>query len=149
MMMNNVMEEDVDDDDNGFFTFKLFVTTNDGFQTVGKEKKSKFKSNKDVQFGGHSVKQTVSFEPKVTGNVPKKGAIILGSASKSSSILKNQPLKAIIHPTNVGNITMSNSYVALDDESEEDVENMYDESTNLLNSTKTGESSSTFTVAAG
>ncbi|GKB35120.1 hypothetical protein Tco_0880062 [Tanacetum coccineum] len=63
-------------------------------------------------------------------------------------MLKNQPLKAIIHPTNVGNITMSNFYAALDDESEEDVENMYDESTNLLNSTKTGESSSTFTVAA-
>ncbi|GJW03283.1 reverse transcriptase domain-containing protein [Tanacetum coccineum] len=54
---------------------------------------------------------------------PKKGATILGSASKSSSVLKNQPLKAIVHPTKEGNITMSNSYAALDDESKEDVEN--------------------------
>ncbi|GJS32210.1 hypothetical protein Tco_0530592 [Tanacetum coccineum] len=48
-----------------------------------------------------------------------------------------------------GNITMSNSYIAFDDESEEDVENVYDESTNLLLSTQTDESSSTFTVAVG
>ncbi|GKB94251.1 zinc knuckle CX2CX4HX4C containing protein [Tanacetum coccineum] len=48
-----------------------------------------------------------------------------------------------------GNITMSNSYVALYDESKEDIENVYDESANLLNSTKKGESSSTFSVAAG
>ncbi|GJT61850.1 hypothetical protein Tco_1005383 [Tanacetum coccineum] len=68
--------------------------------------------------------------PKATANRPKKGATILGSASKSSSVLKNQPLKAIVHPTKEGNITMSNSYAALDDESKEDVENVYDESAN-------------------
>ncbi|GKC76788.1 hypothetical protein Tco_1127562 [Tanacetum coccineum] len=60
----------------------------------------------------------------------------------------NRPLKAVAPPTKEGNIIMSNSYAALDDESEEEVENMYDESANLLNSTKTDESSSTFTVAA-
>ncbi|GJZ59568.1 hypothetical protein Tco_0615384 [Tanacetum coccineum] len=54
----------------------------------------------------------------------------LCSASKSSYVLKNQPLKAIVHPTKKGNITMSNSYAALDDESKEDVENVYDESSN-------------------
>ncbi|GJY71954.1 hypothetical protein Tco_0475657 [Tanacetum coccineum] len=48
-----------------------------------------------------------------------------------------------------GNITMSNSYAALDDESEEEIENVYEESANLFNSTKTSESSSTFTATAG
>ncbi|GKA70646.1 hypothetical protein Tco_0776785 [Tanacetum coccineum] len=61
----------------------------------------------------------------------------------------NHPLKDIVPPTKEGNITMSNSYVALDDENEEDVENVYDESANLLNSTKIGGSLSTFTVVAG
>ncbi|GKF78789.1 hypothetical protein Tco_0234357 [Tanacetum coccineum] len=66
-----------------------------------------------------------------------------------SSLLTNQPPKAHVPITKEGNITMSNSYVVLDDKSEEDVENVYDESANLLNSSKTGESSSTFTVADG
>ncbi|GJY63264.1 hypothetical protein Tco_0464724 [Tanacetum coccineum] len=48
----------------------------------------------------------------------------------------------------VGKITMSNSYVALEDESDEDVENVYDESDNLFHS-KIGKSTSTFTTAAG
>ncbi|GJR65603.1 zinc knuckle CX2CX4HX4C containing protein [Tanacetum coccineum] len=47
-----------------------------------------------------------------------------------------------------GNINVSNSYAALD-ESEEEVENVFDESANLLNSTKTSASSSTYTVADG
>ncbi|GKF32119.1 hypothetical protein Tco_0101917, partial [Tanacetum coccineum] len=47
-----------------------------------------------------------------------------------------------------GKITMYNSYTALEEESDEDVENVYDESANLFHS-KTGESSSTFTTAAG
>ncbi|GJW13347.1 zinc knuckle CX2CX4HX4C containing protein [Tanacetum coccineum] len=48
-----------------------------------------------------------------------------------------------------GNIATSNPYSTLEDESDEDVENIYDESANLFQSTKTGESSSTFTPAAG
>nr|GEV88951.1 hypothetical protein [Tanacetum cinerariifolium] len=107
-----------------------------------------------IKFGGHSVKQNFRNEPKATTNVPMKGATNMGNASKPglfevSTLLKNQPLKAIVPPNKVGNITTSNLYVALDDESEEDVKNVYDESANLLNSTKTGGSSSTFTVAAG
>ncbi|GJU96252.1 hypothetical protein Tco_1321008 [Tanacetum coccineum] len=47
-----------------------------------------------------------------------------------------------------GKITMSNSYADLEDESDEDVENVYDESANLFHS-KTGESLSTFTAVAG
>ncbi|GJZ00383.1 hypothetical protein Tco_0517812 [Tanacetum coccineum] len=49
----------------------------------------------------------------------------IGNASKSglshvSSLLKNQPLKAVALPANEGNIFMSNSHAALDDESEEE-----------------------------
>ncbi|GKE42531.1 zinc knuckle CX2CX4HX4C containing protein [Tanacetum coccineum] len=100
--------------------------TNDGFQTV---------------------KQNVRYEPKATTSAPKKGAANLGNASKSSS-MKNQPSKATITSTKEGKITMPYSYAALEDESDEDVENVYDESANLFRS-KTGESSSTFTTAAG
>nr|GEY29827.1 zinc knuckle CX2CX4HX4C [Tanacetum cinerariifolium] len=94
------------------------------------------------------------YEPKATTNVPIKGATNMGNASKPdlsqvSTLLKNRPLKAIAPPNKVCNITTSNSYAALDDESKEDVKNVYDELANLLNSTKTGGSSFTFTVAAG
>ncbi|GKD10867.1 zinc knuckle CX2CX4HX4C containing protein [Tanacetum coccineum] len=129
--------------------------TNDGFQTVGKKKKKgKSKSTNGGQFGGHSVKQNVRYEPKATANVSMKGAMNTGNASKSglsqvSTLLKNQPHKANVPPTKDGNITMSNSYVALDDGSEEEIKNVYDESANVLISTKTGESSSTFTVVVG
>nr|GEW59946.1 hypothetical protein [Tanacetum cinerariifolium] len=113
--------------------------TNDGFQTVRKKKKKgKSKSTNGGQFGGHSVKQNVRCEPKATVDVPKKG-----------NTKKNMLLNAIVPPTKEGNIIVTNSYAASDDESEEEVENVYDKSAKLLNSTKTGESSSTFTVAAG
>ncbi|GKE55730.1 hypothetical protein Tco_1494915, partial [Tanacetum coccineum] len=48
------------------------------------------------------------------------------------------------------NLSMSNSFSALneEDEDEEDVENVYDESANLIQTTKAGGSSS-FTAAAG
>ncbi|GJX54307.1 hypothetical protein Tco_0282676 [Tanacetum coccineum] len=122
--------------------------TNDEFQTVGKKKKKgKSKSTNGGQFGGHSVKQNVRYEPKATTSAPKKGATNLGNTSKSSS-MKNQPPKATITSTKEGKITMSNSYAALEEESDEDVENVYDESANLFHS-KTGESLSTFTTVAG
>ncbi|GJS49188.1 hypothetical protein Tco_0599309 [Tanacetum coccineum] len=124
--------------------------TNDGFQMVRKKrKKGKSKFTNGGPVGGYSVKQNVRYEPKVTANVSKKGATNMGNASKSSSMLKNQPLKAVVPPTKEGNITMSNSNVALDNESKEDVENVYDELANLLISIKTGESSSIFTIAVG
>nr|GEW03474.1 hypothetical protein [Tanacetum cinerariifolium] len=94
-----------------------------------------------------TAKLVEMYEPKASTSVPKKGATNFGNASKSSSMLKNQPFKATVPSTKEGNITMSNSYVALDDESDEDVKNMNDESDNLLHSLKTGESSSTFTAA--
>ncbi|GJZ15198.1 zinc knuckle CX2CX4HX4C containing protein [Tanacetum coccineum] len=46
------------------------------------------------------------------------------------------------------NLSMSNSFSALNEEDEEDVENVYDESANLIQNTKAGGSSS-FTAAAG
>ncbi|GJQ92608.1 hypothetical protein Tco_0003747 [Tanacetum coccineum] len=109
--------------------------TNDGFQTVGKkQKKGKSKSIN----GGHLVKQNIRYEPKATTSAPIKGATNLGNASKSSSMLRNHPPKATVTYTMEGKITMSNSYAALDDENDKDVENMYDESSNLFHHTKTG-----------
>ncbi|GKD35922.1 hypothetical protein Tco_1251431, partial [Tanacetum coccineum] len=101
----------------------------------------------ETTIGGHSIKQNVRYEPEATTSAPKKGAINLGNTSKSSS-MKNQHPKATITSTKEGKITMSNSYAALEEESDEDVKNVYDESANLLHS-KTGENSSTFTATAG
>ncbi|GKF03914.1 hypothetical protein Tco_0034582, partial [Tanacetum coccineum] len=117
--------------------------TNDGFQTVGKKKKRKGKSKttNSGQIRGQSVKQNFRYEPKATTSAPKKGATNVGSSSKSPSMLKATSMKE-------GNITMSNSYEALNDESDEDVENVYEESANLFASSKTNESSYTYKVAA-
>ncbi|GKC46666.1 zinc knuckle CX2CX4HX4C containing protein [Tanacetum coccineum] len=119
--------------------------TNDGFQTVGKKKKrkGKSKSNNGGQFAGPSVKQTVRYEPKATTNTPKKGATNKGNESIPSSLLKNWG-----NSLNKDNITSSNSFSALnveEEDEEEEVENVYDETANLF--TKTGGSS--FTAAAG
>ncbi|GJS17451.1 hypothetical protein Tco_0411923 [Tanacetum coccineum] len=122
--------------------------TNDGFQTVGKKKKKgKSKSTNGGQICGHSVKQNIRYEPKATISAPKKGATNLGNISKASSI-KNQPYKATNTSTKQGKITMSNSYAALEEESDEDVENVYHELANLFHC-KTCESLSTFTTASG
>nr|GEU40830.1 hypothetical protein [Tanacetum cinerariifolium] len=99
--------------------------TNDGFQMV-EEKEERY-------------------EPKDTISAPKKGPSNVGNLSNSSSLLKN-----IGTSSNQDNITSSNSFSTLnveDDEDEEHVENVYDETTNLLN-TKTSEGSS-FTAAVG
>ncbi|GKF60656.1 zinc knuckle CX2CX4HX4C containing protein, partial [Tanacetum coccineum] len=80
--------------------------TNNGFQTVGKKKKRKGKS-KSTNGGLLMI-----------ANAPKKGAINVGNASKSSPMLKTAGTSS-----NKDNITMSNSYSALNDE-EEDVENV-------------------------
>ncbi|GJR71801.1 zinc knuckle CX2CX4HX4C containing protein [Tanacetum coccineum] len=92
--------------------------TNDGFQTVGKKKKRKGKSKSTN--GGQFTGPSVKHN--TTGNSSKKD-----------------------------NLSMSNSFSALNEEEEddeEDVENVYDESANLIQNTKAGGSSS-FTVAAG
>ncbi|GJZ07604.1 hypothetical protein Tco_0541397 [Tanacetum coccineum] len=118
--------------------------SNDGFQTMGKKKKrkGKAKSTNGGQFAGPSVKHTVRYEPKATPSAPKNGTTNVSNPSTSSSILKTA--KTI---PKKDNFTASNSFYALNDEQEDDeeVKNVYDESANLL---KTGGSSS-FTTAAG
>ncbi|GJZ01931.1 zinc knuckle CX2CX4HX4C containing protein [Tanacetum coccineum] len=86
-----------------------------------------------------SAKQNVRYELKTTTSAPNKGASNVGNASNSSSLLKN-----IGTSSNQYNITSSNSFSTLNvenDEDEEHVENVYDETTNLFN-TKTSKGSS-------
>ncbi|GJT51645.1 hypothetical protein Tco_0977802 [Tanacetum coccineum] len=121
--------------------------SNDGFQTVGTKKKrtGKSKFTNGSQFARPSVKQTVRYEPKVTTSAPKKGITNVGNASTSSSMLKTGT------SSKKDNISTSNSFSALnDDEEDEDeaVENVYDESANLFPNTKTGGNSS-FMAGAG
>ncbi|GJU71748.1 zinc knuckle CX2CX4HX4C containing protein [Tanacetum coccineum] len=110
--------------------------TNDDFQTVGKKKKRKGKSKftNDGQFTGPSVEQNVRYKPKATTSEPKKGVTIVDNTSQSSSMLKTTD-----NSSKKDNISMSNSFSVLNDE--EDVENVYDESTNLIQNTKAGGSS--------
>ncbi|GJR78986.1 zinc knuckle CX2CX4HX4C containing protein [Tanacetum coccineum] len=112
---------------------KIFVMFNDGFQMVGKKKKSKgkYKSTNGGQLAGPFDKQTVRYEPKVTTSAPKKGATNVSNASKSSSMLKTTDTS----PKN-DNFTTSNSFSALNDD--EEVENVYDESRYLISNTNTG-----------
>ncbi|GKA11043.1 zinc knuckle CX2CX4HX4C containing protein [Tanacetum coccineum] len=74
----------------------------------------------------------------------RKGNTNVSNASKSSSMLNTTSTSS-----KKDNFTMSNSFFALNEEDEEEnVENMYDESTNLFTKTKAGGSSS-FTAIAG
>ncbi|GJR28271.1 zinc knuckle CX2CX4HX4C containing protein [Tanacetum coccineum] len=121
--------------------------TNDGFQTVGKKKKrkGKSKSTNGGQFTGPSVKHNVRYEPKATTSAPKKGTTYVGYTSQSTPMLKTTG-----NSSKKDNLSMSNSFSALneeEDDDEEDVENVYDESANLIQNTKAGGSSS-FTAAA-
>nr|GEW21534.1 zinc knuckle CX2CX4HX4C [Tanacetum cinerariifolium] len=82
------------------------------------------------QFVGLSVKQNVRYEPKANTSAPKKGVTNVGNTSQSSFMLK-----ATGKSSKKDNISMSNSFSALNDEEdddEEDVENVYDESTNII-----------------
>ncbi|GKF50076.1 hypothetical protein Tco_0143327 [Tanacetum coccineum] len=79
-----------------------------------------------------------------------KGATNVGNASKSSSLKTtgtSSSMSKNVSSTSKGIFITSNSYSALDDESEEDVENVYDETANLFS--KSGESFATFTAAVG
>ncbi|GJZ70217.1 hypothetical protein Tco_0633767 [Tanacetum coccineum] len=120
--------------------------TNDGFQTVGKMKKrkGKSKSTNGGQFTGPSVKHNVRYEPKATTSAPKKGTTYVGYTSQSTPMLKTTG-----NSSKKDNLSMSNSFSALnEEEEEEDVENVYDESANLIQNTKAGGTSS-FTAATG
>ncbi|GKA38532.1 zinc knuckle CX2CX4HX4C containing protein [Tanacetum coccineum] len=122
--------------------------TNDGFQMVGKKKKrkGKSKSTNGGQFTGPSVKRNVRYEPKATTTAPKKGATYVGNTSQSSSMLKMTG-----NSSKKDNLSVSNSFSALNDkeeDDEEDVENVHNESVNLIQNTKAG-GSSFFTAVAG
>ncbi|GJU66748.1 zinc knuckle CX2CX4HX4C containing protein [Tanacetum coccineum] len=123
--------------------------TNDGFQTVGKTKKrkGKSKSTNGSQFTGPSVKHNVRYEPKATTSAPKKGTIYVGYTSQSTPMLKTTG-----NLSKKDNLSMSNYFSALNEEEEEDdeedVENVYDESANLIQNTKAG-GSSYFTTTVG
>ncbi|GJZ67176.1 hypothetical protein Tco_0630416 [Tanacetum coccineum] len=119
---------------------------NDGFQT-GKKKnrKGKSKSTNGGQFAGPSVKPNVRYGPKATTSASKKGATHVGTASKSASMLKTTS-----SASKNDNIATFNSYFVFYDEEdeEEDVENVYDETANLFPNSKI-DGSSSFTVAVG
>ncbi|GKD75285.1 zinc knuckle CX2CX4HX4C containing protein, partial [Tanacetum coccineum] len=122
--------------------------TNDGFQTVGKKKKRKGKSmsTNGGQFTSPLVKHNVRYEPKVTTSALMKGTTYVGYTSQSTPMLKTTG-----NSSKKDNLSMSNSFSALNEEEEDDeqeVENVYDESANLIHNTKDGGSSS-FTAAAG
>ncbi|GJY62492.1 zinc knuckle CX2CX4HX4C containing protein [Tanacetum coccineum] len=91
--------------------------TTDGFQTVGKKKKrkGKSKSTNGGQFTGPFVKNNVRYEPKATTTAPKKGATYVGNTSQSSSMLNTTG-----NSSKKDNISMSNSFYALNDEDEDD-----------------------------
>ncbi|GJR24355.1 hypothetical protein Tco_0972882 [Tanacetum coccineum] len=94
--------------------------TNDGFQTVGKKKKrkGKSKSTNGGQFTGPSVKHNVRYKPKATTSAPKKGTTYVGYTSQSTPMLKTTG-----NSSKKDNLSMSNSFSALNEEEddEEDV----------------------------
>nr|GEU38772.1 hypothetical protein [Tanacetum cinerariifolium] len=117
-----------------------------------------------VVSGGQSVKPNVKYVYKAAISVPKRGASNVVNTFKSGSshapsIKKNNHPKASVllasssgspngkNGGNTSNINVSNSYVMLDEESEAKVENVFDESVNLLSSAKTWASSSTYTAS--
>nr|GEU29924.1 reverse transcriptase domain-containing protein [Tanacetum cinerariifolium] len=109
--------------------------SNDGFETTGKKKKmkGKSKSSNGGQFVGPSIKQTVRYEPKANTSAPKKGNTNVSNLYKSSSMLKT-----VDTSSKNDNFTTSNSFSALnDEEDDEEVENVYDESANLVPNTNT------------
>ncbi|GJS95540.1 hypothetical protein Tco_0802508 [Tanacetum coccineum] len=80
---------------------------------------------------------------KATTSAPKKGTTYVGYTSQSTPMLKTTG-----NSSKKDNLSMSNSFSALNVEEEEDVKNVYDESANLIQNTKASGSSS-FTAAAG
>ncbi|GKA65022.1 hypothetical protein Tco_0764729 [Tanacetum coccineum] len=107
---------------------------------IHKKRKGKSKSTNGGQFTGPSVKHNVRYEPKATTSAPKKGTTYVGYTSQSTPMLKTTG-----NSSKKDNLSMSNSFSALneeEEEDEEDVENVYDELANLIQNTKAGGSSS-------
>ncbi|GKB99332.1 hypothetical protein Tco_0985469, partial [Tanacetum coccineum] len=115
-------------------------------ETMDREiKKLKRRKIVPVKVGWNS-KCGPEYEPKVTTSAPKKGTTYVGYTSQSTPMLKTTG-----NSSKKDNISMSNSFSALneeEDDEEEDMENVYDESANLIQNTKAGGSSS-FMVAVG
>ncbi|GJQ99125.1 hypothetical protein Tco_0522110 [Tanacetum coccineum] len=88
------------------------------------------------------LKQTIRYESKATPSEPKKGATNVINPSKLSSMLKTTDTSPKKY-----NFPMSNSFSYLNDEEDDDeeVENVYDESANLFKS----DGSLSFMASAG
>ncbi|GJS09004.1 zinc knuckle CX2CX4HX4C containing protein [Tanacetum coccineum] len=94
-----------------------------------KVRKGKSKSTNGGQFTGPSVKHNVRYEPKATTSAPKKGTTYVGYTTQLTPMLKTTG-----NSSKKDNLSMSNSFPALNEEEDEDedVENVYDESANLI-----------------
>nr|GEW63340.1 hypothetical protein [Tanacetum cinerariifolium] len=88
---------------------------------VGKKKKMKGKSKSinSGQFASPLVKHNVSYEPQATTSAPKKGVTNVGNTSQSASLLKTT-----VYSSKKDNLSMSNSFSALNDEEEYDEEDV-------------------------
>ncbi|GKD93826.1 hypothetical protein Tco_1373663 [Tanacetum coccineum] len=125
--------------------------SNDGFQmVVNKKKNDKASSNISVKFSGQSVKSNVKYMPKASSGISKtvpskkNQTPKASSSSRGSQNGKNGDPYAkenVTSPYDSFNIPVSNPYACLDEESEEEVENVFDEYANLLSSAKLGASS--------
>ncbi|GJR34842.1 zinc knuckle CX2CX4HX4C containing protein [Tanacetum coccineum] len=124
-------------------TCKIFGHVHDYCPKKVKKRKGKSKSTNGGQFTGPSVKHNVRYEPKATTSAPKKGTTYVGYTSQLTPMLKTTG-----NSSKKDNLFVSNSFSVLNEEEEEDVENVYGESANLIQNTKAGGSSS-FTAAAG
>ncbi|GJV52814.1 hypothetical protein Tco_1448555 [Tanacetum coccineum] len=80
-----------------------------------KKRKGKSKSTNGGQFTGPSVKQNVRYEPKATTSAPMKGTTYVGYTSQSTPMLKTTG-----NSSKKDNLSMSNSFSALNEEEEED-----------------------------
>ncbi|GJZ86343.1 hypothetical protein Tco_0657953 [Tanacetum coccineum] len=129
-------------------TIPNVVMNNDGFQTVVNKRKSGKTGAIVVKTTWQPIKPKVRFDPKAHGNsqTTNDGPNSVHSSSKekpikaanitSSFYTRGSPMKGDVqYPTSASNIPTSNPYDALDDkESDEEVEFVFDETINLLES---------------
>ncbi|GJU52685.1 zinc knuckle CX2CX4HX4C containing protein [Tanacetum coccineum] len=90
---------------------KIFGHVHEHCPKKVKKRRGKSKSTNDGQFAGTSVKLNVRYEPKATTSAPKKGVTNVGNTSQSASMLKT-----IGNSSKKDNLSMYNSFSALNDE---------------------------------
>ncbi|GJY14128.1 hypothetical protein Tco_0383437, partial [Tanacetum coccineum] len=136
--------------------------TNDGFQTVVNKRRSGIIGSTNTNRSSVNVAKTawqpiklkVGFEPKVHGYSPRNGAPNVSTFAKDGSnsvhtSSKKQLAKAVDIPQfDPESYTRSGGDVQDDMESVEEVEVVFDETTNLLSSTITGTSTYTAPVVS-